>query len=174
MIRPEGYPYIFIQRCKSYDKGILYVDIYRFKSTKSNLTYMVRVERYDYNMYAVKFYQKNHRNSDKKYQLLSNTFEPRRILYTIMNIMYDIYQENPRASFGFIGANCENEDIANTKRYRVYRKLVATQVSEKMFIHTRNEDKSTCMIINRKELEEHSDLIEKIEDTFVELYDYFD
>lgn len=30
------------------------------------------------------------------------------------------------------------------------------------------------MLVNRKELEEHPDLIEKIEKTFAELYDYFD
>ena len=174
MIRPEGYPYTYIQRCKSFDKGILYIDIYRFKSTKSNLTYMVRVERYGHNMYAVKFYQKNHRYSNKKYQLLSNTYEPRRIIYTVMNIMYDIFEGNSRASFGFIGANCENEDVENTKRYRVYRRLVATQVSDEHFVHTWNKEKSACMIINRKELEEYPDLIERIENSFVELYDYFD
>jgi hypothetical protein len=50
-----------------------------------------------------------------------------------MNVMFDIFKENPRASFGFIGANCENEDVANTKRYRVYNKIVATQVSEEKF-----------------------------------------
>lgn len=174
MSLPESYPYIYIQRCKSYDKGILYIDIYRFKSIKSNLTYMVRVERYDHNMYAVKFYQKNHRHSDKKYQLLSNTFEPRRILYTVMNIMIDIYKGNPKASFGFIGANCENEDTANTKRYRVYNKLVATRVSNEIFKHVEDKRTSAYMLVNRKELEEYPDLIEKIEKSFMELYDYFD
>lgn len=174
MILPDKYPYVYIQRCKSYDHGILYIDIYRFKSTKSNLTYMVRVERYEYNMYAVKFYQKNHRHSDKKYQLMSNTFEPRRILYTVMDIMLGILNENNRASFGFIGANCENESTENTKRYRVYNTLVATKVSNEIFKHVEDRKTSAYMLVNRKELEEHPDLIEKIEKTFAELYDYFD
>ena len=174
MINKDSYPYLFIRRKKDCGKGILYIDIYRFKSTKSNIVYLVNVERYEHNMYAVKFYQKNHRLSPKKYQLLSNTFEPRRIIYTCMNIMYSILEQNPRASFGFIGANCENENTENTKRYRVYRKIVATQVSDELFLHARNEEKSTCILINKNELGKYPDLIEKIEETFVELYDYFD
>ena len=174
MTLPESYAYTYVQRCKSYDKGILYIDIYRFKSEKSKLTYMVRVERYEHNMYAVKFYQKNHRHSDRKYQLLSNTFEPRRILYTVMNIMVEILRKNPKASFGFIGANCENESTENTKRYRVYNRLVATKVSEDLFVHKEDVKTSAYMLVNRKELQEHPELIAKIERTFSELYDYFD
>lgn len=41
-------------------EGILDINLYRFKSEKSKLVYIVRVERYKYNVYAVKFYQKSH------------------------------------------------------------------------------------------------------------------
>lgn len=169
-----GYPFTFVHRSRNSGQGILYVDIYRFKSTKSKLTYLVRVERYEHNMYAVKFYQKNHRLSPKKYQILSHTFEARRIIYTCMNVMFSIFRENPRASFGFIGANCENESEANTKRYRVYNKIVATQISEEKFKHVENINKSAYMLINREELKEYPNLVEIIEKTFQELYDYFD
>ncbi len=168
------YPFTFVHRSRNCGQGILYVDIYRFKSTKSKLTYLVRVERYEHNMYAVKFYQKNHRLSPKKYQILSHTFEARRIIYTCMNVMFSVLKENPRASFGFIGANCEDEDEANTKRYRIYRKIMATKISEERFIHTRNQEKSAIMLINREELKEYPNLVEIIEKTFQELYDYFD
>ena len=174
MMNRDCYPFTFVHRSKNCGQGILYVDIYHFKSTKSNLSYLIRVERYEHNMYAVKFYQKNHRLSPKKYQILSNTFEPRRIIYTCMNVMFYIFKENPRASFGFIGASCENEDVANTKRYRVYNKIVATQVSEEKFEHVENIKKSAYMLINRAELEEYPNLIQDIEKTFQELYDFFD
>ena len=88
MMNQDCYPFTFVHRSRNCGQGILYVDIYRFKSTKSNLVYLIRVERYEHNMYAVKFYQKNHRLSPKKYQILSNTFEARRIIYTCMNIMF--------------------------------------------------------------------------------------
>ena len=61
MINKDSYPYLSIRRKKDCGKGILYIDIYRFKSTKSNIVYLVNVERYEHNMYAYKFYQKNHR-----------------------------------------------------------------------------------------------------------------
>jgi hypothetical protein len=91
-----------------------------------------------------------------------------------MNIMFLLYKENPRTSFGFIGANCENESQENTKRYRVYNKIVATQVSENIFKHVENMGKSAYMLINRDELKEYPNLVEEIERTFQELYDYFD
>lgn len=170
----DSYPFRFVHRHYNCGNGIRYTDVYRFKSTKSNLTYFVNVERYDYNMYAVKFYQKNHRHSPRKYQILSNTFEPRRMIYTCMNVMLAVLEENPRASFGFIGANCEGEDIGNTKRYRVYRKIVATKISDSSFQHIRNKSKSAYMLINRAELEVQPDLIDRIEETFLELYDFFE
>jgi len=88
--------------------------------------------------------------------------------------MVDIYKANPKASFGFIGANSENESTENTKRYRVYNRLVATKISNELFKHVEDRQTSAYMLVNRKELEEYPDLIEKIERTFEELYDYFD
>ena len=55
-----------------------------------------------------------------------------------------------------------------------YNKIVATQVSENIFKHVENMGKSAYMLINRGELEEYPDLVEEIERTFQELYDYFD
>lgn len=46
--------------------GLLQVKLYRFKSTKSKITYIVRVEKYMYNIYAVKFYPKKYKDSKKQ------------------------------------------------------------------------------------------------------------
>lgn len=56
----SAYPFYFIQKDKGDSNGLLHVLLYRFKSAKSKLVYIVRVEEYKYNIYAVKFYQKNH------------------------------------------------------------------------------------------------------------------
>lgn len=170
----DSYPFKFVHRHYDCSNGINYIDVYRFKSTKSNLTYFINVERYEYNMYVVKFYQKNHKLSSKKYQILSNTFEPRRMIYTCMNVMLSVLEDNPHASFGFIGANSEGEDTANTKRYRVYNKVVASKISSEQFKHIENVEKSAYMLINREELAKHPDLVERIEESFVDLYDFFE
>lgn len=170
----ESYPFKFIHRDWNCGNGIKYIDVYRFKSSKSNLTYYVNVELYAFNMYAVKFYEKNHRLSPRKYQILSNTFEPRRIIYTCMNIMLSIFKGNPYASFGFIGSNGEGESISNTKRYRFYNKIVASKIEDSLFLHIENVERSTYLLVNRAELERTPDLIERIENNFSELYEFFD
>ena len=170
---PSSYSFVFVHRSHGFD-GVLRIDLYRFTSVKSGLDYLVRVEEYPNNMYAVKFYLKNHSHSDKKYQLLTNTFEARTIINTCINIMLSVYEKNDNASFGFIGSNSDGEPVANTKRYRVYSKIIATYFSDKLFMHIENIDKSVYMLINRKQLELNPNLIDDIEESFMQMYDYFD
>ena len=108
----SSYPFYFVMNEKGdADNGILTVKLYRFKSTKSKITYIVRVEIYQNHVYAVKFYTKNSRHSKNKYSLMTNTNEPRFIIHTCINIMLSIYKNDKMASFGFIGASSINEDI---------------------------------------------------------------
>lgn len=170
---PDTYDYLLVHRDISFSDGLFY-DLYRFKSKKSKLFYFVRVEKYPHNMYAVKFYLKNHRYSDRKYQLLTNTNEPRRIINTCINIMLSIYNSNSSASFGFIGSNSEGESISNTKRYRVYSRITATYFSDALFEHVENIERSVYMLINKTELGRTPDLLNKIQDVFMDLYQDFD
>lgn len=170
----SAYPFYLIQRDKGDSSGLLHVLLYRFKSTKSNLVYIVRVEEYQYNIYAVKFYQKSHSLSKDKYRIMTNTNEPRRIINTCINIMLTVYQKNKKASFGFVGANGFNEDINYTKRYRVYSRIIATYFSDEYFYHKENIDKSAYMLINNISLNENPNLVELIESFFIEQYEYFE
>lgn len=171
----SSYPFYFIQRDRGDEEGIDYVSLYRFKSQKSKFVYIVRVEEYEYNIYAVKFYQKSHSLSKNKYRLMTNTFEPRRIINTCINIMLSIYDKNAHASFGFVGANSiDEEESYRTKRYRVYSRLVATYFSNKYFFHKENIEKSAYMLINNIALRKDPNLIKEIESFFIGQYDYFD
>ena len=100
----DAYPFTFVQREQGDNEGIEYIDLYHFKSTKSHLWYIVRVEYYTCHIYGVKFYPKNFRLSPDKYRLMTNTFEPRRIINTCINVMLQVYDKDSKASFGFIGA----------------------------------------------------------------------
>ena len=88
--------------------------------------------------------------------------------------MLTIYQNNPKASFGFIGANGFNEDICCTKRYRVYSRIIATYFSDTHFYHKENIEKSAYMLINNISLDENPNLIKQIETFFFEQYEYFE
>lgn len=148
--------------------------LYTFKSTKSNLWYIVLVEQYEHDVFAVKFYPKKWSNSEHKYQMLTGTNEPRRIINTCINVMLNIYEKNPNASFGFIGANRINESTNETKRYKVYSTIVATYFSNDFFFHKENREKSAYLLINNKSLSSNPTLVKDIEDFFTSQYAYFD
>ena len=73
----EGYPFIFQMNDRSHTDELLeYTMQYRFKSSKSNHTYIVRIEKYIEHTYCVKFFDKANMLSDDKYSLRTGTFEP--------------------------------------------------------------------------------------------------
>lgn len=170
----DAYSFTFLLREYPIEEGLSHVDLYHFKSIKSNLWYIVRVECYECHIYGVKFYQKNHRLSKDKYRILSNTFEPRRIVNTCINIMLSVYESDKNASFGFIGSNSIGEGIRFTKRFRFYSRMMATYFGTEIFLHKENIEKSTYMLINKSFLSENPNLISDIESFFLERYDYFD
>lgn len=85
----SAYPYRFVMNELSHDEYIIRTSIYTFRSTKSNLVYLVRVEHYKMDIYIIKFYLKSNQNSPLKYNLLTNTFEPRRIINTCISILME-------------------------------------------------------------------------------------
>lgn len=166
----SAYPYRFVMNELSHDEYIIRTSIYTFRSTKSNLVYLVRVEDYKMDIYIIKFYLKSNQNSPLKYNLLTNTFEPRRIIDTCISILMEIFRKDPRASFGFIGANRIGENEANTKRYNVYKKIVTTYMGAETFYHHYNIDKSAYILINKDKLKEIPTLIQDIEQFFIDIY----
>lgn len=91
----SAYPFLFIMNLKdeANQNGLLQVKLYRFKSTKSKITYIVRVEKYMYNIYAVKFYPKKYKDSKNKYRIATNTFEPRRIINTCIILCFQFIKK---------------------------------------------------------------------------------
>lgn len=170
----NSYSFYFIKNEYINKDGHIKNRLYRFTSTKSKICYIVLVEEYEHNVFAVKFYPKAWRWSKHKYQMLTGTYEPRRIINTCINIMLTIYRENTNASFGFIGVNSKNEGPNETKRYKVYSTLIATYFSDKYFLHMENKEKSAYLLINHQALLSNPTLVKDIEDFFKRQYSYFD
>jgi len=171
------YPYRFVQKVDDHfspNHFLKHKLLYTFKSSKSHQWYWVWVEVYESNFYAVKFHLKAHRHSSEKYNLLTGLNEARPVINTCIMIMQDIYWANSHASFGFIGANMQDEPTVNTKRFRVYRRFMATYFEEKNFEHFFNIKKSTYLMIPKKELETNPTLLDELERKFSEMYSYFD
>ena len=162
----DGYPFIFqmIDKCTE-NEYMLNTLQYRFKSTKSHHTYIVRVEHYQENAYCLKFFDKANIDSKNKYSLRTNTFEPRTIFYTLIHIMLDILKRDSSASFFFIGAEDER-DISGmvSRRFRVYRRFVSSVISDEQFEHYRRNDLSLYMLINKHSVKDTSEFAHKLAD----------
>lgn len=172
------YPYRFVQRVEepiiSEESFLKYKLLYTFKSSKSHQWYWVWIEVYERDFYAVKFHLKSHRYSRDKYSIMTGLNEARPVIMTCIAIMQEIADVNPHASFGFIGANMQNETVYYTKRFQVYSRIMATYFSKDMFKHYMIIPKSTYLMIRKSELAIHPDLLDDINIKFKKLYDYFD
>lgn len=165
----EGYPFIFQMNDRSSTDGLLENTLqYRFKSTKSNHTYIVRVEKYKQHCYCLKFYDKANSESKNKYSLRTNTFEPRTIFYTLFHIMLDVLSRDFQASFFFIGAEDEKDVLGQaTRRYRVYMKFVSSIISDEKFIHYAVNSESLYILINRNSAEKATKLVNEIREKVI-------
>lgn len=144
--------------------------LYEFDSPKTGETYMVWVEEYEHDFYAIKFHLRRDKNNKNKYSVMTNLHEALPVLNTCMEIMALIAKKNELSSFGFIGANMAGESVENTKRYRIYSRLAATYVSEELFEHHINVRKSAYILVRKKTLEKDPDLIDVVNRKFIEMY----
>lgn len=160
----DGYPFVFVMNDREYsDNQLEYVLQYRFKSSKSHKTYIVRVERYVEHAYCVKFFDKAMMNSKNKFSTRTNTFEVRTILYTIFHILKDVLERDSKASFFFIGAEDEKDVLGlSTRRYNIYCRFVLSTISETLFEHYRIADLSLYILVNKLSVVDAADFAGKI------------
>lgn len=139
--------------------------IYSFKCTDNNLRYIVEFDEFKGNLLLVKFFQNNHRKSKFKYNILTNSGWASRIVFTVLKLMQRVLIDgkikNP--SFAFMGSNTlyhdgVEENKANTKRFKFYKKLVATFMGPQTFSFLQNEESSIFALINKKNSTINKDL----------------
>ena len=160
----DGYPFIFQMNDKAgHDDVLEYTLQYRFKSARSNHTYIVRVERYIEHSYCLKFFDKANMLSDNKFSLRTDTFEPRTIFYTLFNIMLDVLKKDPKASFFFIGAEDEKDEPGvATRRFKVYVKFVLSTIGDNVFKHYRVNDLSLYILANKEHVDNMEAYVQKV------------
>ena len=148
--------------------------LYSFKSQKSHYTYLVWVEKYPYNMYAVKFHLKGHQDSPDKYRHMTGANEARPVIFTCIKIMHEFFIQDELSSFGFVGENMlKEEDKSNTKRYKVYSKIVSTFFGSETFNHFVYDANSTYLLLRKTEMAKDKSLKKKIESLFEKNYWWF-
>ncbi len=138
--------------CGSKKMNDLVVHLFRFRIGRR--TILVEVEYFIQHPVAlVKFYDKTHRNSANRFNILTQKGKFQPILRTCLNIMLDLLKQNPYISFGFAGAETPKERKLGLKavtiRYRLYTYAIQQLFSNTTFIHFSVESCSHYFLINR-------------------------
>lgn len=114
------------------------------------MKYYASLIEYKIGVYAVKFYLKRDKSNPDKYKVMVNNGNAIKVLKTIVAIMLDVLNKDNKASFAFIGMPGQQENINETKRYKVYKKISQRYFSYDNFEHFRDPRRSFYMIVNKK------------------------
>lgn len=147
-------------------------DLYTFKCL-FNLAYILEVEHHPHDIYIIKFFQKNHKDSKNRYNLLNKKSIRKGssgaknfliILNTVIRVILIIYSQNNKASFGFMGAPTTKElnknsnkqninpdgTVIKTKRFNTYAIYVKRYFSPDKFEHIEIASSSSYLIKSKK------------------------
>lgn len=164
------FPFTKVTHQKKSLGGDSYIEhVYTFRN-KDNKRYLVFVEQYDWNVFAVKFCTHERKNFTDRFNALSKRNECNRVLSTVGAVMREVIDKNPYASFGFIGSTLPGEAKNNTKRYRLYSRVVEQVISPVLFEHRKSANNSTYLMLNKDNMAQQPDLLVKIEAMFNSLY----
>ncbi|MAZ72974.1 MAG: hypothetical protein CMC70_07480 [Flavobacteriaceae bacterium] len=168
LIITEGYPIKFIQTHPVKDNSChLKSYVFKFFSTNLKLHYIVRAEYHKYDFFAIKFYAKKDRGSDRKYFNILNKGDVANILVTCAKVIPLILQKFPNASFGFIGSRTIDinsnkiESYTNNQRYRIYKHHLPQLIGLETFQHISYQTASSYGLINKniEDISKHESLI---------------
>ena len=144
------------------------IDLWGFKSTKSNKRYIVEVEKFSSHFLGLKFYWKGVAESKERYSLLTNDYEPRTI------VMLEYFKKDGCASFGFVAANDinqSNETPHPNKRFRFYRRMMLSIFGTETFAQGYDIKNSIYLLINKEMLQKGSVSVSQIEIEISKLYE---
>lgn len=167
----------FIMRSRD-PQSLRIIDLWTFRSLKSNKRYIVEVEGFEKYFLGLKVYWKGVEKSKNRYSLLTNDFEPRIIVRTCIEVMLNYYRRNDCVSFGFVAAPDLAEDIIGkrviatngSRRFQFYKRMMLNLFGPQTFFQAADETKTIYLMINMKQLSTGaisiSDIEEKLNQTY--------
>lgn len=150
------------------------IDLWGFKSTKSNKRYIVEVEKFSNHFLGLKFYWKGVASSKDRYSILTNDYEPRTIVMSCVYVMLEYFRKDNCASFGFVAAddlNKSNRATYPNKRFRFYRRLMLSIFGDETFAQGYDIRNSIYLLINKEMLQCGYISISQIEAEISRLYE---
>ncbi len=158
------------------------------------MTYIIECEVYKQNILALKFYNKNHSLSEKKFSFLTNTHEIYSIINTCIQVIPILEEEHIGCSFVAIGAqgispDGRREQIERTQRYLAYKKILFELFKNASSYSLIDSDEHSALLMmnilefiddenlndenfNEKVLNKHVKIIEVMELEFLEMQNF--
>jgi len=154
------------------------VDLWTFKSTKTNKRYIVEVEGFENEFYGLKFYWKGVEKSKDRYSLLTNDYEPRTIVRSCIEVMLEYYRRNPLVSFGFVAAPDLDKDIegkrvdkqSGSRRFRFYQRMMINLFGPKTFYQVSDTTNTIYLLVNKIQLSNNAITLKDIEQKLNQTY----
>ena len=153
-------------------------DIWTLRSLKSNKRYIIEVEGFENEFFGLKFYWKGVEKSKNRYSLLTDDYEPRRIIRSCIEIMLEYYRKNPFISFGFVAAPDLEKDLVGksfdqkngSRRFRFYQRMMITLFGPETFLQVSDTTHTIYLMVNRQQLIQNNFTIKNIEDKLNQIY----
>lgn len=160
------------------ESSLRIIDLWSFKSTKSNKRYIVEVEGFEHEFYGIKFYWKGVEKSKNRYSLLTNDYEPRTIVRTCIEVMLEYYRKNPLVSFGFVAAPDLEKDIQGKKvnltngsrRFKFYQRMMVNLFGPQTFYQAADTTNTIYLMINMAQLKSGAITFKDIETRLNQTY----
>ena len=144
-------PFRRVQRNRNLTQGREswhWLDIYKFfmQSPSSRRKYVVEIHAYADHLYTADFYAKV--NNVNRYRLRTNQQAAGKLGGTVLAILAEVLRQDPQACFGFIAAALVDETSdANTKRFRLYTKMLELKVNPMRHEVVTRRDQSAIFVI---------------------------
>ncbi len=157
IIKSLPYPIKFIQRKQKWFKSPhISRYIFTFISSTKKLQFVIEIDEFEHNFYALKFYPKHLKKSADRYNLITNNGDVIRILLSCASSIPIILEKNKLASFGFVGSRTRSkknrsfsESFYQNKRYRIYSTLIQEVIGNKFFDHFEFNNLSAYLLLNK-------------------------
>lgn len=177
MLLDKYYAPKFIMRSRV-NHSLRILDLWSFKSTKSNKRYIVEVEGFDKAFYGIKFYWKGVEQSKNRYSILTSDYEPRVIVRSCIEVMLQYYHKNPHVSFGFVAAPDLEKDIQGKKlnpstgsrRFRFYQRMMINLFGPSTFLQAADTSHTIYLMINKHQLDTGEITLQDLEDYINQIY----
>lgn len=136
---------------------------FMFDTDVNNRRYFIEMTELKHNLYVVKFYPKQYRQSDKKFNLIANDHNSFKVLGTCINVLLtELLLAQPESSFLFHGVpkaknakhNFNVTDYENTQRFRIYKYIIINRLGRQTFVMNHDPKLSLMCVLRKSQVNE--------------------